>query len=146
LVHEFRAGLQPLTAAATPQLLDFEWVPRQALEPVRRLAGSQAAEAAQLEAALQDESRRQRDLANLIKKPQPWVSNGSGALWATLADLALAYGMLAEGEKALVEAAKRAGVDRVRTLARAAQVARLRGKLKRADGLLAEARELDADH
>jgi tetratricopeptide (TPR) repeat protein len=146
IVHTVRNEVRPLADLAAPRYLSEEWVPRQALEPVRRLSKEQPGEAARLEQALADESHRPRELANLIKKPQRWVTEGSSALWATLADLALAYADFNLAEAALLEAAERPGADRVRLLSRAAQVARIRGDAARASALLADARELDPDH
>lgn len=146
IVHTVRSEVRPLARLAAPRFLSEEWIPRQALELVRRLSKEHPEEAARLEDALADESRRRRELTNLIRKPQGWLRDGSSAVWATLADLAIAHGLLDVAEGALVEASDRAGGDRVRLLSRAAQVAYLRGDAARADALLDEARSLDRDH
>lgn len=146
IIHGIRSEVRPLAGFVAPRYLSEEWIPRQALEPVRRLSREHAGEAARLEQSLSQERNRPRDLHNLITKPQPWVQDGSSALWAALADLALAYGMLDAAETALVESSDRADADRVRLLSRAAQVAGLNGDSARSTVLLNEARELDPEH
>lgn len=146
LVHTVRSEVGSLTRLAAPRFLSEEWVPRQALEAVRRLSRDHPEEAAHLEDALADEARRRRALANLVQKPQRWLREGSSAVWATVADLALAHGLLEVAEQALVEASERSDADRVRHLSRAAQVAHLRGDTERADVLLEEAQSLDPEH
>lgn len=146
VVYAVRSEVGGIAQLVTPRFLSEEWIPRQALEPVRRLAKDQPTEAQRLEEALADKSRRTKTVVELIANPQPWVEGGSVRLWTTLAELALAYGEAGAAETALVEASDRAGADRARFLSRASQVAFNRGQRTRADELLALAREIEPDH
>ena len=127
-------------------LIAGDALPREALAPVEELGATSPDEAEALRLSLANEATRVGEIRGLITNPPPWVAEGSSALWATMGEVAEAFGLLDLAAQATQEAAGLPGADRARMFARASQLARIQGDDDRANERLGEARSINADH
>ena len=146
-VQAIRSDIRGLGGKRSPDgLIAGDPLPIDALAPVEELSELSPDEGNSLRASLANEATRLGEVRGLISDPPPWVNDGSAALWATLGEVAQAFGLLDLAEQATHEAAGRPGADRARLFARASDLARLQGESDKADELLDEARAINPNH
>jgi tetratricopeptide (TPR) repeat protein len=141
--HAFYA--QQLTSGGAVRLLDVEWAPQRARQELRALARLHPREAAALEDALAGREVRVT-LPVLVQTPQPWLADGSGALWVTVARFAETSGLWEQARDAWARANLLPDTDRVRAILREGRAAEVLGDQDAFSRALELASEIDPRH